>query len=180
SRTRSPSSANGGRLRSPKLILHHLPGGVQRKLAKELDVSWRFESSHPLAAPGHQIFLGHCALRMLQGHHKGLTHLTESLVGYTDNGDLSDRGMFKHEALDLSRIGVEAANNEHVLFTPVDPQPARLVEIAQVAGVQPAVIVDRLRGGLRIVEVALHDTVTANQHFAVLADAHLDVFAGQA
>src|ERR1700722_6812743 len=133
SRTRSPSSANGGLLNSPKLVLHHLPGGVQRKLTEELDVSWRFESSHPFAAPGHQIFLGHCAFRM--GHHKGLTHLTESLVGYTDNGDLSDRGMFKHEALDLSRIGVEAANNEHVLFTPVDPQPARLVEIAQVAGV---------------------------------------------
>ena len=33
---------------------------------------------------------------------------------------------------------------------------------------------------IRIVEVALHDAVTADQHLAVVGNPHLDVHAGQA
>ena len=55
-----------------------------------------------------------------------------------------------------------------------------VVEAAEVAGVQPAVGVDRLGGRDRVVEVALHDAVAADQHLAVVGDAHLDAVARQA
>ena len=55
-----------------------------------------------------------------------------------------------------------------------------VVEAAEVAGVQPAVGVDRLGGGDGIVEVALHDAVAAHQDLAVVGDAHLDAVARQA
>ena len=55
-----------------------------------------------------------------------------------------------------------------------------VVEAAEVAGVQPAVGVDRLGGGGRVVEVALHDAVAAHQDLAVVGDADLDVVARQA
>ena len=45
-------------------------------------------------------------------------------------------------------------------------QVARVVERADVAGVQPAVGVDRRGGGLRVVEVAEHDVGPAQQHLA--------------
>lgn len=43
---------------------------------------------------------------------------------------------------------------------------------------QPAVAVNRFRGGGRIVEVALHDAIAAHQHLAIVGDAHLDPVAG--
>src|SRR6202012_5700111 len=180
SRTRSPSNAIEGLRGSPKLVLHHLPGGVQRQPVEEFDVPRRLESGHPLTAPCHQILFGHRAFGMLKWHYKGLPYLTESLVGHTDHGDLSNRRVLQHEALDLGRMRIEPANDEHVLFTPVDLQPAGLVEIAQVAGVQAAVGVARLRGGLRVLQVALADAVAADQYLAVGGDPHFDVLAGQA
>jgi hypothetical protein len=51
---------------------------------------------------------------------------------------------------------------------------AVLVGAADVAGVQPAIGVDRPRGGLGVVEVAAHDLRAAHAHLAVLAGAELD------
>ena len=75
-------------------------------------------------------------------------------------------------------IGVEAADDEHVLLPADDAQPARLGELTEVAGVQPTVGIDRLGRRGRVVEVALHDAVTTDEHLAVLGDAHLDVSHG--
>ena len=47
-------------------------------------------------------------------------------------------------------------------------QVALLVERADVAGVQPAVLVDRLAGGLGVVEVAEHHVVAAHQQLAAV------------
>ena len=49
-----------------------------------------------------------------------------------------------------------------------------VVELADVAGVEPAVRVDRLGGRLGLVVVALHDVRAARQDLAVLGDLHLD------
>ena len=46
---------------------------------------------------------------------------------------------------------------------------AVLVERSDVAGVQPAVLVDRLAGGLRVVEVAEHDELAAQQQLTLAA-----------
>ena len=58
-------------------------------------------------------------------------------------------------------------------------KPSR-VEHADVAGVEPAVRVDRLGGGLRLLEVALHHVGPAGQDLAVGGDLHLDALDGQA
>ena len=55
-------------------------------------------------------------------------------------------------------------------------QEAALVDLADVAGVQPAVASSGLGGGLAVV-VALHDARAAHQDLAVLGD--LDLGAGQ-
>ena len=82
--------------------------------------------------------------------------------------------MFSQEALDLGGIDVEAANDEHVLLAADDAQPAGVGELAEVAGVQPAVGVDRVGSRQWIVEVPLHHAVAAHQHFSVVGDTNLD------
>src|SRR5690606_6722824 len=73
---------------------------------------------------------------------------------------------------------VEPADDEHVLLPADDDQTAVGVEFSEVAGVQPAVGVDRFGGRLRIVEIALHHVVAADEDFAVAGDTHFDVLAG--
>ena len=87
-------------------------------------------------------------------HDKRLADLAEPLVGNADDRGLRDRGVLAQHLLDLGGVAVEAADDEHVLAAIGDAQETLLVEHADVAGVQPAVGVDRLgrRGG--ILEVA--------------------------
>ena len=75
----------------------------------------------------------------------------------------------QQQVLDLGRVRVEAADDEHVLDPADDAQVAVGVEGAEVAGVQPAVGVDRGRGRLRVVEVAAHHGVAAHEDLARLA-----------
>ena len=77
-----------------------------------------------------------------------------------------------HDAFDLGRIAVEPADDEHVGLAIRDAQIAGSVEDADVAGVQPAVAVDGLRGVVRVLEVAEHDVVAAHDDLAWLADGH--------
>jgi hypothetical protein len=58
-----------------------------------------------------------------------------------------------------------------------DPQVAVVVEGADVAGVQPAVLVERVGGRRREMPVAAHDHGPAHQHLALVREADLD--AGQ-
>ena len=80
-----------------------------------------------------------------------------------------DRGMFVDHVLDLGRVRVEAADDEHVLGAIGDADVAALVHDRDVAGVQPAVGVDRFRGGFGIVDEAAHDVVTADHDLARFA-----------
>src|SRR6202011_4373869 len=64
--------------------------------------------------------------------------------------------------------------DDDLLLAVDDGEEAVLVQLADVARVEPAVRVDRL-GGLRgIVPVAEHDAVAAAQHLAVVAELDLD------
>ena len=66
-------------------------------------------------------------------------------VGHADDGAVLHRGVAPDHLLDLARIDVEAARDDHVLLAVGDVQEAFLVDVADVAGVQPAVD-DGLRG----------------------------------
>ncbi len=70
------------------------------------------------------------------------------------------------ELLDLRRVDVLAAADDHVLDPPDDVQVTRLVHDGEVAGVHPACGVDHLGGLLRLVPVAQHDRVAAGAHLA--------------
>jgi hypothetical protein len=71
------------------------------------------------------------------------------------------------DPLDLGRIGVEAADQEHVLLAVGDGEPAPGIEPADVTGVQPAIPVDGLGGRRGVLEVAAHHVVAADQDLAV-------------
>ena len=106
-------------------------------------------------------------------HHVRHADLAHALVGHADDGDLRDRRVRQHDVLDLGRVAVEPAHDEHVLDAVGDAQVAALVHHADVAGVQPAVGVDRFGGGGWIIEVAFHHVVAAHHDFAGLAAWHL-------
>jgi hypothetical protein len=107
------------------------------------------------------------------------------VVRHPDHRHLPDRGVAHDHLLDLGRVGVEAADDEHVLLAVGDAQVAVLVEHPDVAGVQPAVGVDGRGGGLGVVEEPGHDVVAPHDDLAGLArrqrrtvvvdDLHLDV-----
>ena len=71
--------------------------------------------------------------------------------------------MPQQRVLDLRRVGVEAADDEHVLRSADDAQPAGVVEHAEVAGAQPAVGRQGRGGGVGIVEVVGHDAPAPQQ-----------------
>src|SRR4051812_15336277 len=74
--------------------------------------------------------------------------------------------------LDLARIDVVAADDDHVLLAVADVEIAVGVDLADVAGIEPAVA-QRLGGLLRPVAIALHDLRPARADFAELDDLDL-------
>ena len=69
--------------------------------------------------------------------------------------------MGEQELLDLARVDVLAAADDHVLDAADDVGVAVVVHHRQVAGVHPAGAVDRLGGLGRLAPVAQHDRVAA-------------------
>ena len=92
----------------------------------------------------------------------------EAFVGHADHRGLRDAWMAQQQVLDLGRVRVEAADDEHVLDATDDAQVAVGVERAEIAGVQPSVGVDRGRGRFGVVEVAAHHGVAAHHDFTGL------------
>src|ERR1700712_3213529 len=162
--------------RSAQSILHDLAGGVRRQLVEEHYISRDLVTGHSLAAPLDQFVPVDLTNRRAR-HDERLADLPEAIIGHADNRGLRHRRVFGQEALDLGGIGIEAANDEHVLLATHDAQPARVGELAEIAGVQPTVVIDRVSRCDRVVEVALHHAVATHQYFAVLGDADLDAVA---
>ena len=69
---------------------------------------------------------------------EGHADLAEALVGDADHRGLLDGGMAQQRVLDLGRVGVEAADDEHVLDPSDDAQATGVVDRPEVAGAQPA------------------------------------------
>ncbi len=101
-------------------------------------------------------------------HDPGAELLPHQRVGDAHHLHVGDLGMAVEEFLDLARIDVLAAADDHVLDPPDDVAVALLVDGADVAGVHPAVGVDRLGRPLRIVPVAEHHRIAAGAELARL------------
>ena len=103
--------------------------------------------------------------------HGGLDLLAQLRVGHAVDGGVGDLGVVHEPLLDLDAVDVLAAPDDHVLLAVGDEEEAVLVEVADVAGVQPAVGVDGLGGGLGLVPVAGHEDRAGDADLAGLADA---------
>jgi hypothetical protein len=66
--------------------------------------------------------------------------LAQLRVGPADDGGLGDGGVLVQHLLDLARVDVVAAADDEVLLAVDDEQVAVLVGVAEVAGVEPAVL----------------------------------------
>ena len=80
--------------------------------------------------------------------------------------------MLRDDALDLGREHLEAGRVDHVLLAVDDEDGAVLVHAREVAGVQPAVRLDRLPRRLVVPVVALHDDRAPDHQLADLAARH--------
>ena len=75
-------------------------------------------------------------------------------------------GMLEQQLLELARIDVLAAADDHVLEPALDRAIAARVHRAEVAGMQPAVGVDGGGGRLGHLEIAEHDVIAARAELA--------------
>src|SRR6185369_8775356 len=106
--------------------------------------------------------------RLLAGlhHHDRLDRFTPFVVGDADHGGFGHVRVIADRAFDLGRIDVLAAGDDHVLDAVVDVEVAVLVQVAGVAGAQPAVAAERPGGRFRQVPVAGHVGAGAGRDLA--------------
>src|SRR5256885_7701499 len=102
-------------------------------------------------------------------HHIGDDDLAPFGMRPPDHRGFAHIGVLEQHLLDLARINVGAARNDHVLGTVLQGQIAFGIEHADVAGVQPAAA-HRLRARLRIAPVAGHYDIAAAENLTGLAD----------
>ncbi len=95
------------------------------------------------------------------GHDPGGDDFAVLGVGQPGDGDLGDRRMTVQELLDLGRVDVLAAANDQLLAPADDSIIAVVAAAGQVAGMEPAVGVDRLACRLGIIVIAGHHAMAA-------------------
>src|SRR5882724_53953 len=76
-----------------------------------------------------------------------------SLIRQSYDGDVADLGMAEQQLLELARVDVFAAANDHVLESSLDRAVAPFVHRSEIAGVQPALAIDGSPGGGFVFEV---------------------------
>ena len=134
-------------------------------------------STSGFSASDAEVAIGDAVLRGPRRRGVGVEHDQRaderSLVA--DGAGLADERDHLQRRLEVGRADVLAAGGDDQLLLAVDdPEVAVVVELADVAGVQPAVVVERLGGLLRLVEVAEEDVAAPADHLAVLGERHLD------
>src|SRR5688572_23879235 len=97
-------------------------------------------------------------------------YLDVARVGQTDDLCQPYRGVALQAGFDLRRSDVLAADLEHVPGAPVKHDRTPRIQRTNVAGVIPAVRIERHGGLLRVLVVTLQGAVTAHIDFAALSD----------
>ena len=130
---------NDGLLGVAQLALQDLAGRALRQLVDDLDDPRVFVGGEPLLAEGRS---ARPAVALASGFERddGLDLFAVALVGDADHRGLDDGFVLVEHFLDLARIDVEAAAQDHVLLAVDDPIAAVVVAVADVARVEPAVL----------------------------------------
>ncbi len=150
--------------RRPQLALENLAGAGQRqRLLADVDTARALVAGDQGLGELDQ-FAGR-DLRAALGHHHGMHLLAPVLMRDADHGALRHRGMAGDGVLDLDRVDVLAAGNDHVLDPVNHIDEAVVVHVAAVTGVHPAV--DHGAGGfVRPLPVTHHHIVAAHDDLA--------------
>src|SRR5437588_4127942 len=163
-------SGGAGRQALTQHLLVDLPGCRLGELIYHVPARGHLERSEPL--PAVLFHLGQ--IRRLRQHEHGMDLLSANLVGTPDDGGGLDACVLEQHVFDLARVHVLAAADDHVLLAVDEVVVAVLVDVADVARVQPPAA-KRLGGRLRIAEVAHHDVSPAEADLAELARRNLVV-----
>src|SRR5438067_1535733 len=137
-----------------------------RERVDELPVARDLVRGDFAPAEGHQVVIRDPGT--LARLHPGHDFFAVALAGHADDLDIAHVGVGVQEFLDLARIDVLAAADNHVLDAPDDVDVALVVHGRQVTGVHPARGVDGLTGRFGIVPVTEHDAVAARAQLARL------------
>ena len=143
----------GDRLFAQPVLLHLARGGHGKRLG-EADPARDLERGEVLLKVAPQLILPHRSAGLEADPGEDLL----AQVPGRDSHDLrvGDSGMAARDRFDLGGIDVLAAADDHLLEASHDPDVAAGVARRQVAGVEPALAVDRRGRLLGHVEVALH------------------------
>src|SRR5580693_1657880 len=76
--------------------------------------------------------------------------LAEPGVGHPGDGDFGDGRMAVQELFNLRRIDVFTAANDQFTAAAYDPEVAIVAAPGEIAGMKPAIAIDRPGGGLRV------------------------------
>src|SRR5699024_6339918 len=156
---------------SAQFRLEDLAGGVAGEGADELHAARALEVGQVLGGEVQDVLLRE--RRALAPDHERLADLSHPLVRHADHRVFDHAVQAGQRLLDLRGVHVEAAVDVHVLESVGDAQVAALIDLADVAGAEPAVVGEGFRRVLRVVQVALHDHLAAGEDLAVLADPDL-------
>src|SRR5690606_18348092 len=98
----------------------------------------------------------------LEGHDR-FNRLAPLLIGHTHHRHLGHRRVFEQHALDLGRVHVFAAGDDHVFDAVADVIEPTRVEVTDVARVEPVIVADRVARCFGLVPIAsghVHATYT--------------------
>src|SRR6266849_49495 len=155
--------AAGGQARAQHLLVD-LPGGCLREVLDHVPARGHLEWSQPFSA-----VLFHLAeIHVGSQYEHGMNLFAANLVETADDGSGLDTRVLEQYVLDLARVDVLAAANDHVLLAVDEEVVAVLVDVADVSGVQPSAA-KCLGSCLRIAEIAQHDVRAAEADLAELA-----------
>src|SRR5215212_1052573 len=149
-------------------VLLDLATRRHRVLIYEVHVEGDLEAGYVLLAILFEVFFGEAGVRLLLYYYGGdlfAVLLVRDAV-YLHVGDVR---VGVEELLDLARVDVLAAPDDHVLRPARDPNVPVLVHDRQVACVQPAVVVYDLGRLVLHLVVPLHDEVPPGPQLALLA-----------
>src|ERR687895_511030 len=157
--TRSPSHSSrcAARRAGAQRLLVDLSGRGLGELGNDLPARRNLERRQALPAVG--LDVGDRAAGRQREHSVHL--LAADLVGPADHRGLLDTRMLQEHILDLARIDVLSAADDHVLLAVDEEEEPVLVAVADVARVQPSVP-ERLGVGVRPPVIALHDVGAAD------------------
>ena len=141
-----------------------LPGALRGSGSCEnSDPHGRLEGGEMLADESAQFPLARLHARLQSYDRRRL--FAEYPVRQADDGGIHDRRMAVQNLLDLDAVDVLAAADQHVLLAIDDVEEALLVDLREIAGLEPVVLEGFLRR-LGLVPVTTHDIGPTHPQFA--------------